>query len=408
MDNEGVDSLHKCNMCGSCGRLPWWAPEVLKQLEPRERIRRKRRLEDGVRAFVAAREEVAAKKAAAEAASAALKAFATGGNGVDGASTSNSALPGSFELGASLHVAEPRSAPPPPPGTGVLQTMKTKQEVGFGADNDGSLEKIQFELKEMRESALATYDSDIDSDDGAGPATCIVIDAGTDAGASAGTDDSEGDVQQTFHTPKGNASGEKRVLTTPSTGGGTYYTPRTGFAPTAARANGKPEAISLVPASSPLGGAGVGSSETPELETADSAPSSNGLNSLKVPTASADLGTVSLASSPDASAGAGAQNGKRVLKELKVPPNDGSEENFDSLAAANKRVRELELHIEALECALKARELVASGKKSTSKKGTSEVVRLRDEVDSLRLTVDFLFRKLQRYEASPRDRPEAH
>lgn len=73
---EGPESLHRCGMCGSCNSQPWWAPEKLRPMSPRSRSRVLRRVEENRLAFVAAREEAIASKAAAEAAASALQAFA--------------------------------------------------------------------------------------------------------------------------------------------------------------------------------------------------------------------------------------------------------------------------------------------------------------------------------------------
>ncbi len=419
MNSEDVDSLHRCGMCGSCGKLPWWAPEVLKTLPPRDRIRIKRKLEDGRRAFVAIREEAAAKKAASEAASNALKQFAATKN----SSVSESPLPdmnGSFALansiantspspnGSSVHAANGKSPKSSgtsssglqlalEPGASVLHSMKAKQETGFGDNKDGSLDKIQGGLKKMRESVLASYDSDIDSDTAPNSRRCQTPDNASVTGA----------------------------VSSPSDGG--YYTPRTAnSAPSSAgnpSASGEQttEQISLgtaavtnngIPAASPQATITATPMETPELGGADA---SFDVNRDRRDVSSATLGTVSLASSPGA---VGETKPSPTVSGTLPEGFKKQDENVDTanavreseeLSKANSRIRELELHIEALQCALKARELVSSGKKGRKAAGAKgENQRLRDEVDSLRLTVDFLFRKLQKYETSPRDRPEIH
>lgn len=415
MSAEDEDSLHRCGMCGSCGKLPWWAPEVLKTLPPRDRIRLKRKLEDGRRAFVAIREEAAAKKAASEAASQALKLFAATKN----TSQSESTLPdvnSPFALTNSIATASPsaktagvhtstgdspKSSPVSnglqlalDPGASVLHSMKTKQETGFGDNKEGSLNEIQGGLKKMRESALASYDSDIDSDTAPSGLMC--------------------------QTP------ESSLVTAPisSPSDDAYYTPKTGnSAPSSApnskeSGKAKTEQISLgaaavssngIPVASPEVTVGATPLETPEL----CATGSFDVNKHKRDLSSVTLGTVSLASSPEVDetkrspvvSGTplnGTKN-KQDEKEKQVVEECGD------CIKSNSRIRELELHIEALQCALKARELVSAGKKGKKPVGAKgENQRLREEVESLRLTVDFLFRKLQKYETSPRDRPEVH
>lgn len=82
-------------------------------------------------------------------------------------------------------------------------------------------------------------------------------------------------------------------------------------------------------------------------------------------------------------------------------------DHCDRCERTGKRVRDLETHVQALESALRARALLKDAQRVRGAVASDTAV-LRDEVDSLRLTVDFLFRKLQKYEVNPRDRPDVH
>jgi len=352
-------------MCGSCGKQPWWAPEVLKELPPRDRIRIKRRLEDGRREFVAVREEAAAKKAASEAASVALKAFAATKNGT--CPSKSNGINGKFELGASMAGSgEPNGLTAgtssdgdaaSTPGSNVLKSMKTKKEAGFGDDENKvevSMDKVQDGLKEMRESVLATYDSDIDSD--------------------------HGTPRNKLYKGKG-ASTKTGQATTPDEA---YHTPKAGTAGASPGSN--PEPITLDTGATEKSSTQNMVPETPELGARGGATNKGGAKISASAMASADLGVVSLGSSPE---GSDARDREEDVKRLEA-----------KVTKQTSRIRELELHVEALECALKAKTLGAQGKKPKKLPGgiKGEAQRLRDEVDSLRLTVDFLFKKLQRYE----------
>lgn len=390
---EGEDSLHRCGMCGSCGKQPWWAPEVLKELPPRDRIRIKRRLEDGRRAFVAVREEAAAKKAASEAASAALKAFAATKHSPSPTETrgfSSSGTVGDFALGASL-AGDTDDASAATPGSSVLKSMNTKKEAGFGDDNNKkktkpemSFDKVQDGLKEMRESVLATYDSDIDSDHGtpksqSGP-TLYVPKAGNNTKTN--NQEQATTPDEAYHTPKTDS---------------TRFSPKTNPEPITLDANIATPNTSMrnvVP-------------ETPELGAGATISNKGGAKIPASAMASADFGVVSLQSSPETqqTIGSTGSTGSTPPLELKVPPlqptpNADVKRLEAKVTKQTSRIRELELHVEALECALKAKTMVAQGKKPKKLPGgiKGEAQRLRDEVDSLRLTVDFLFKKLQRYE----------